>query len=167
MSDGIGVEERRATKFFVLDPLGPLAPGEYPWRNRVEGSQTGGRLAMGEAHMPARSGGPPLHVHTREDEAGYVIDGVVTVFQGEERFEVEAGGFFWLPRGVPHTFANFGATPARAVGLIVPGGLEVGLAEEVAYLRSLQSPPDPAKLAAILEPYGVSVVGPPVFPDRQ
>ena len=56
--------------------------------------------------LAPRSSGPGLHVHTREDEAIYVIEGVLTVRQGEKTHEAGAGTLVWLPRNEPHTFAN-------------------------------------------------------------
>ncbi|MDP9356513.1 MAG: cupin domain-containing protein [Chloroflexota bacterium] len=40
---------------------------------------------------------------------------MLTVVLGDERFEVPAGGIAWLPRGVPHTFANLTADPVHVV----------------------------------------------------
>lgn len=147
---------------FVLGPEESRGPGGGPWRTRVVGADTGGLLAIGDAHMPPMSSGPSLHVHSREDEASYVVEGVLTVVLGDARFEVPAGGVAWLPRGVPHTFANLTAEPVRVVGMIVPTGLEGMFAEQAAYFASLQGPPDPDAIAAIGRHYGVTVVGPPI-----
>ncbi len=117
--------------------------------------------------MPPLSAGPSLHVHTREDEASIVIKGVLTVQLEAERFEVPAGGVAWLPRGVPHTFANLTDEPVHVVGVIVPAGLEGMFEEQSAYFASLQGPPDPSEIAEIGGRYGVTVVGPPIaIPER-
>jgi mannose-6-phosphate isomerase-like protein (cupin superfamily) len=154
--------ENAGTKPFVLEPGEARGPAGGPWRTRVAGADTGGLLVVGDAVMPPRSAGPSLHVHTREDEATYVVEGVLTVVLGDERFEVPAGGVAWLPRGVPHTFANLGTVPVRVVGMVVPSGLEGMFAEQTEYFRSLDGPPDPAAVAAIGRRFGVTVVGPPV-----
>ena len=150
------------TEPFVLGPETSRGVGGGPWRTRVRGADTGGLLAIGDAHMPPMSAGPSLHVHTREDEASYVIEGVLTVVLGEERFNVPAGGIAWLPRGVPHTFANLTAEPVRVVGTIVPAGLEGMFAEYAAYFGASQGPPDQAALDEIGQRYGITVVGPPI-----
>jgi mannose-6-phosphate isomerase-like protein (cupin superfamily) len=155
-SDDNGIEP------FVLGPDEAHGPAGGPWRTRVVGADTGGLLLLGEATMPPMSAGPSLHVHTREDEAGYVVEGVLTVVLGDERFEVPAGGVAWLPRGVPHTFANLTSEPVRVVGVTVPAGLEGMFAEQGAYFASLRGEPDPAAIAEIGARYGVTVVGPPV-----
>ena len=147
---------------FVLGPEESRGTESGPWRTRVVGADTGGLVAVGDAHMPPMSAGPSLHVHTNEDEASYVVEGVLTVVLGDERFDVPAGGIAWLPRGVPHTFANLTADPVRVVGMIVPAGLEGMFAEYAAYFGSLQGPPDSATLDEIGRRYGITVVGPPI-----
>lgn len=87
---------------------------------------------------------------------------MLTVVLGNERFEVPAGGIAWLPRGVPHTFANLMADPVHVVGKIVPAGLEAMFVEQTAYFHSLKGPPDPDVLLEIGRPYGVSVLGAPI-----
>jgi cupin domain len=55
--------------------------------------------------MPPVSGfGPPLHIHHREDEAFYLLDGAMQVVCGEDRWEAGPGSLVMLPRGVPHAF---------------------------------------------------------------
>ncbi|MDP8908198.1 MAG: cupin domain-containing protein [Chloroflexota bacterium] len=147
---------------FVLGPDESRGVGGGPWRTRVRGADTGGLLIIGDAEMPPMSAGPSLHVHTREDEASYVVAGVLTVVLGDERFEVPAGGIAWLPRGVPHTFANLTTEPVRVVGVAVPAGLEGMWAEFAAYFDALQGPPDPVALDEIGQRYGITVVGPPI-----
>jgi mannose-6-phosphate isomerase-like protein (cupin superfamily) len=150
------------TEPFILGPEESLGSTGGPWRTRVVGANTGGLLVIGDAVMPPLSAGPSLHVHTNEDEASYVVEGVLTVVLGDERFEVPAGGIAWLPRGVPHTFANLAAEPVRVVGMVVPSGLEGMFAEQTDYFRSLTGPPNPEAIAEIGRRYGVTVVGPPI-----
>jgi hypothetical protein len=105
--------------------------------------------------------GPPLHVHDREDECIYVVEGQLLVQIGEELHTLEAGSFAWLPRGTPHTFANAGPSPVRVFGVTVPGGIEEFFATQSAYLASVHGPPDPAELARLALGRG-SVLGPPI-----
>lgn len=152
----------RGSEPFVLGPAAARGGAGGPWRTRVRGVDTGGLLVIGEARMPPMSAGPSLHVHAREDEASYVVAGVLTVVLGDERFDVPAGGIAWLPRGVPHTFANLTNEPVHVVGMVVPAGLEGMFAEQADYFASLQGPPDPDAIAEIGGRYGVTVVGPPL-----
>jgi mannose-6-phosphate isomerase-like protein (cupin superfamily) len=88
----------------------------------VESGDSGGRLSVIEYR--ARPGSEPLaHVHAREDEFFYILEGRLTVFVGEETFSVEAGGCVLLPRAKPHAF-RIESAAARVLAVIVPAGLE-------------------------------------------
>jgi mannose-6-phosphate isomerase-like protein (cupin superfamily) len=135
-----------------------------PWRVVAGGERTGGLVTIGDARMPARTAGPGRHIHSREDEAIYVTSGVLTVEVGDQRHEVGPGSLVWLPRGVPHTFANLSDEPVWTVGVITPSGLEVMFAEIVAYVAGLTGPPDPETITAINAKYGVRAAnGPPLI----
>ena len=131
-----------------------------PWQVLAVGDRTDGQAVFGEAELAPRSSGPGLHVHTREDEAVYVSEGVLTVRVGEETFEASAGTLVWLPRGEPHTFANLSEQRLRAFGVITPAGLEGMFRETEAYFANLLGPPDPQALSDIGARYGVTALGP-------
>lgn len=135
-----------------------------PWQVLAGGDRTGGTVLFGEARLPARTSGPGLHVHTREDEAAFVISGVMTFVVGERRFEAVAGDLVWLPREVPHTFANLGDEPVRALGVTTPAGLEGMFEEQARYFAGLEGPPDPERIRQIGARYGVRPLGPPLTP---
>lgn len=65
-----------------------------------------------------------LHVHHQEDEGLYLLDGALTAVVGEETFELAAGDFVFMPRGVPHSLTNRSDPPARFVFVSTPGGFE-------------------------------------------
>jgi mannose-6-phosphate isomerase-like protein (cupin superfamily) len=121
-------------------------------------AQTAGAVSVFEGGLAARTAGPPLHVHGREDEALYILEGQVTIQLGQQTILADAGAFVWMPRGVPHTFANAGLVPARMLGLAVPGGIE----DLLASVPRDGSPVDPAALAALAGPFGSRTVGPPL-----
>jgi Cupin domain len=127
-------------------------------------------LAVWEGSMPPWAAGPPLHLHTLEDEALYVVDGVLLVQIGEERHEMHAGSFAWIPRGTTHTFANAAGTATQILGLAVPGGIEGLFVEQGEYFAALRGSPDPAELGRIGARYGSRLLGAPVTlagaPDR-
>jgi mannose-6-phosphate isomerase-like protein (cupin superfamily) len=127
-----------------------------PWRIVAGGERTGGLVTIGDARLPPRTPGPGRHTHSREDEAIYVTSGLLTVEVGSQRHQVGPGSLIWLPRGIPHTFANLSGEPVRAVGVITPSGLENMFAEIAAYLAALTGPPDPQAITAINAKYGVS-----------
>jgi mannose-6-phosphate isomerase-like protein (cupin superfamily) len=72
-------------------------------------------MALGEVMLPPHTPGPHLHVHSREDEMFFVLEGVLTVQIGEELHDIAAGGLAWGARGTPHAFANCTVGPAIPV----------------------------------------------------
>jgi len=66
---------------------------------------------------------PPPHVHSREDELFYVLEGDLDVFVGEDVFTASAGGCVFLPRLKPHAFIIRSAL-LRMLALFTPGGIE-------------------------------------------
>lgn len=132
---------------------------DRPWQVLAGGDRTGGQVIFGEALLPPMTAGPSLHVHTREDEAAYVLEGVLTVRVGERRFEAGSGSLVWLPRNEPHTFANLSGEPVRVLGVTTPAGLEGMFEEQALYFTTLTGPPDEDRVADIGRRYGVTVVG--------
>lgn len=86
---------------------------------------TGGHFTLIESKT---DGGAPLHVHTREDEYLYVLDGTLTVRIGEDRFEAGPRAFVFLPRNIPHEWDVIGEE-ATLLMMTVPAGLDEFLAE--------------------------------------
>ena len=113
----------------------------------------------------------PLHVHTNEAEAFYVLEGSIAYEGGGELYRLEAGDFIYLPLAVPHRFRVTGDRPARFLGLVSPVGLS-GLYAEVgtpALERRIPDPPTEAEMAAefgrwaeVAPRYGLQVLGPPL-----
>jgi quercetin dioxygenase-like cupin family protein len=68
---------------------------------RLTGEETEGRLAVVEIFVVA-GGGPPPHVHLREDETLVVLEGEVAFYLGEDRVLARAGDLVHVPRGSPH-----------------------------------------------------------------
>jgi hypothetical protein len=82
---------------------------------------------------------------------------------GSQRYQAGPGSLIWLPRGIPHTFANLTSEAVCTVGVITPSGLENMFAEIAAYLAALTGPPDPQTITAINAKYGVSPADGPPF----
>ncbi|HEX8099376.1 MAG TPA: cupin domain-containing protein [Actinomycetota bacterium] len=103
--------------------------------------------------------GPPLHVHAREDEMYYVLDGEVRFKAADQYFDATAGSFMFIPRGTAHCFQNVGKRPARMLVMFTPAGME-RFFEGIAAL-----PPgevDPETYRRVAETAGMEVVGPPM-----
>lgn len=88
----------------------------------ADAAETNGLFSLVEAKGWA-GGGPPMHVHTREDEFFYLLEGKLTVFCGDDQFVLKAGESGLLPRHVPHTFRVL-SKEARWLVYITPGGFE-------------------------------------------
>jgi quercetin dioxygenase-like cupin family protein len=89
---------------------------------KLAGEQSSGDWAVVELHVRAGDE-PPLHTHTREDEAIYVLEGAITAFVGDQRVDVEAGSYAALPNNVPHGFVVRG-DEARLLVTLEPAGVE-------------------------------------------
>jgi quercetin dioxygenase-like cupin family protein len=101
---------------------------------------TGGAMTVIESDT---AGGAPRHVHSREDECFYVLDGTISVECGDDAWELERGAFVFLPRGLPHAWDVVGER-ARVLIMTAPAGLEE-------FLRELHEPdgPGPAEIARL------------------
>ena len=132
--------------------VGPPGDRSRPWRVVADGSRSNG-MALGDAWIPPGAPGPGRHVHTHEDEGIYVVAGVLTVEVGDERHEVGPESFVWLPREVPHAFANLSGAPVRMFfQSSAPGGHENYFRELAELLRG-GGPPDQATIAGLRERY--------------
>jgi quercetin dioxygenase-like cupin family protein len=93
------------------------------YRFLATGDDTGGKYAQWEACVPP-GGGPPPHVHSREEEGFFVLEGEITFVGGDERLIARAGTFVNMPVGTPHAFKNESGRPARMLITVAPAGLE-------------------------------------------
>jgi mannose-6-phosphate isomerase-like protein (cupin superfamily) len=134
---------------------------------KATGRTTGGAYGLLETELAPRFS-PPLHVHHREDESFWILDGEVSVRCGERTFRAGPGAFIFLPRDVPHTFVVEGDRPARMLTLLTPGGgegffVEGGRPAEHDGLPPA-APPDIPKLKQVSERFGADIIGPPMAP---
>lgn len=112
----------------------------------------------------------PLHRHTQEAEAFYVLDGRMSYCADEETFELYDGCFIHLPQGVPHAFRIRGDQPARLLALTTPAGLlhlydEVGIPATEHRLPGPDALPPEVEIPRWMEigpRYGLEVIGPPI-----
>src|SRR5436190_777383 len=93
------------------------------YRFLATGEDTNGKYALWEASVPP-GGGPPPHVHSREEEGFYILEGEITLRIGQQRIVATAGMFANMPVGTPHSFKNESNRPARMLISIAPAGLE-------------------------------------------
>lgn len=143
--------------FMIEPPTGR----PHPFRVVTDGEQSNG-IALGDTRLPPGTPGPGRHVHTHEDEALYVAAGTLTVEVGAHRYDAGPGSFVFMPRSLPHAFANFGDDEVQAVVLFNSPTLARMFEEQAEYRASLEGPPDPAVLTEISVRYGVHPIGPPL-----
>jgi quercetin dioxygenase-like cupin family protein len=135
------------------------------YRFLAMGEDTGGRYAMLEAFV-SPGGGPPPHVHSREDEGFYILEGEITFTIGDQRLVASAGMFASMPIGTPHSFKNETKKPARMLVSIAPAGLEKMFFEFAVPLPEGSTsalPPTKEeidKLIAIAPKYGIKILLP-------
>lgn len=109
---------------------------------KASAADTGGQLTIVEVteHPGAAA---PLHVHHRDDEAFWILEGDVTFEVGDDTIEASAGDYVFAPRDIPHRF-TVGDHGCRMLFILVPGGLEdaIRATSEPAASRTLPPPPD-------------------------
>jgi quercetin dioxygenase-like cupin family protein len=132
------------------------------YRFLATGEDTNGKYALIEA-LVSPGGGPPPHVHSREDEGFYILEGEITFTINGERVVAPAGMFANLPVGTPHSFKNEGDKRAKMLVSVAPAGLEKMFLEigvPLAEGATTALPPtreDIEKLLAVAPKYGIEI----------
>lgn len=138
-----------AGKTVLTGPLGA--------RLMLESAQTGGAFSLVDHAIAPRALAAPMHVHEREDEYSYVLEGEVGFQVGDEVVTGRPGDLVLKPRGIWHAFWNAGDAPARVLEVISPGGFEGYFAG----LASLLPPAVPERdfegLARLQAEYGLTM----------
>jgi mannose-6-phosphate isomerase-like protein (cupin superfamily) len=140
-----------------LFALGPdagerLAFGDVTILVRASAEATGGAFSLFEELPPMVD--TPRHVHEREDEVFYVLEGEHVIEVGDEEFAVGPGGVVFAPRSVPHAQRRVVPGEGRLLVLTAPGGLD-------GFFRELAAAQDagtlgPDAYAAASEHYGIT-----------
>jgi quercetin dioxygenase-like cupin family protein len=129
---------------------------------KVTGEDTSGAFDYFTVEV-APKGGPPLHVHHKQEETIHVLKGRFKVRIGDELFELDEGGFAYLPSKIPHAFLNLTDEPGELVMVFAPGGGHRFFEELGPATRNGTS--DRAEVAAIFEGHDMSLLGPPLSAD--
>jgi quercetin dioxygenase-like cupin family protein len=120
----------------------------------VRGEHSNGALAALEA-VNGPGEGPPLHVHTREDETVYVLEGDFRWKLGDELSETGPGSFVFIPKGLPHTWEVMGDRPGRVLITFAPAGME-GFFDRLSSMSEF----DLEEFRAAAAEHAMEVVGP-------
>jgi quercetin 2,3-dioxygenase len=154
---------KRADKGFVVKAKESrfgektLIGGKSPNDIKVSAADTDGNLTIFE-YTGNEKGGPPLHVHPNQDEI-FVVQAGEYLFQvGEEKFNLKPGDTIFLPRNVPHTFAQL-STLGKMLFFFQPSGK---MEDYFRAIAKLTGPPTPEQGAKIFSEHDMKVVGPPL-----
>jgi quercetin dioxygenase-like cupin family protein len=154
-----------ATPPTVLAPNEGLRLQSGPGRDlifKVTGKDTGGALDYFTVEVGPK-GGPPLHVHHKQEETIHVLQGRFKVRIGDELFQLDEGGFAYLPSQIPHAFLNLTDQPAEIIVVYTPGGGHKFYEELGPATRN--GTPDRDVVAAIFEKHDMTLLGPPLTAD--
>jgi len=127
--------------------------GSIGARFMIDGAEAGQRFSLVEHSMSPRALAAPLHLHTREDEYSYVLEGRMGALLGDEVVEAGPGDLVHKPRNQWHTFWNAGDEPTRILEIISPAGFEQFFRELVDMGGVLNA--DESELAALNQRYGL------------
>jgi mannose-6-phosphate isomerase-like protein (cupin superfamily) len=126
--------------------------GSIAVRFLIDGADADQRLSLVDHAMSPRALAAPLHLHTREDEYSFVLQGRMGALLGDDVVEAGPGDLVYKPRNQWHTFWNAGDEPTRILEIISPAGFEHFFRELSDLGGALQA--DPEELARLNERYG-------------
>ena len=162
----LNAEGEAASRTFAHEP----GEGEARWwfgglaTIKATKEQTGGHYTIVEVLEPEGEG--PLHVHYREDEGFWVLEGELTFEIGDETIKASPGSFLFGPKDVPHRY-TVDSGPARMLFVLSPAGFEEFIyatsepAKERVLLPAPEGPPDEAEmeqLGAVARQYGCELL---------
>ena len=134
-----------------------LFGGTCPNDIKVSGKDTDGQLSLFE-YTGNVQGGPPLHMHPKQDEIFFIMEGDYTFKVGDELYKLTKGDTIFLPRNVPHTFAQ-NSEKGKMFFMFQPSGKMEDYFRKLSTFKGQPTPEDGAKLFADHE---MIVVGPPL-----
>lgn len=163
LGQNVNPQPKRSEKGFVVKAtesrfgektvIGGISPNAI----KVSSKDTDGDLTIFEYTGNAK-GGPPLHVHPKQDEIFFILEGEYAFQVGEEKYQLKTGDTIFLPRKVPHTFAQL-TDKGKMLFFMQPSGK---MEDYFRKIGALTAPPSPQEGAAIFENHDMKVVGPPL-----
>ena len=129
-----------------------------PMLIRIHGRDTSGVVSVVESH-DVPGGGPPPHIHHREDETFQILEGDYEFMVGGKTILAKPGTTLFAPRGIPHTYRYLGQTPGKLMCIITPSGFE-GFFEEIGALTPQQQQDIP-RVMEIAKQFGLEFLPPP------
>jgi quercetin dioxygenase-like cupin family protein len=136
--------------------------GDHRGHLVISSAQSGGAFSLFDVSVDA-GGGPPPHIHTREDETFHIQSGRFEGFLGDQLFEAGPGDAIFAPRGVPHAWRCVSEDGGQMLLLVTPGENFERFAIEMSE-RALLKLPLPEMIAALNElgaRHGIQMLPPP------
>lgn len=128
---------------------------------RSTGETTNNHFFLMEALRMPPGLASPFHVHRKEDEAFYILEGTVAFLCGDVWHVAGPGTWVYGPRDIPHGFRVIGTSPARMLLQCAPAGFERFVRElSVPLDAAPAAPPDMTLLVATAAKYGIDILGP-------
>ena len=93
------------------------------WKIIANGENTENKYALMDVTVLPKNGVKP-HIHSREDEVFYVIDGEFNLRYGDNSISATNGFHLLMKRGIPHSFKNIGNKEGRLLIMFIPAGCE-------------------------------------------
>ena len=132
---------------------------------KLEGQHTGGALCLAVAETPPGAG-PPPHVHSRDDEIFFVLEGELSFQTATGWVPAPQGSVVYAPRGAPHTFRNVGTIPSRHLVLALPSGFDE-FYRRSGEVFAADGLPDHHKLRSIAKEFGYAFLPPGSLPPGE
>jgi quercetin dioxygenase-like cupin family protein len=133
--------------------------GQLEIRYLLDGTVTGAGVGMFELTVAPGARVPPAHSHRDNEEVIYVLEGMLRYTVDDEVRDLKPGERMYTPRGSVHAFSNPHDRPARALIVLTP---DIGAQyfRDIAEIARAPGGPSPAKMAAVMNRYGL-VLAPP------
>ncbi len=146
--------------YVLRDGEGETIPGPAGGPSTIKATtlSTGGTFTLVEIVIGPKQG-PPKHLHRREDEMWYVLEGGFRFIAGERIFEAHEKSFVFVPRGTAHCFQNLDDTDSQILIMFTPSGMERFFSE---HAEMGPGNVDPQRYQEIAERSWMEVVGPPL-----
>jgi quercetin dioxygenase-like cupin family protein len=142
----------------IPSPREIIRVGQIEIRYLLEGTDTGGALAMFEAVIPAQARVPVPHFHVAYDETIYGLSGSSTFTVEGREVVLSADETLFIPRGAVHQFQNRGTESARFLATVTPGILRSDFFREIGATMNAGGPPDVRRIGEIMLRHGLQPV---------
>ncbi len=161
--------KNRTDKGFIVKSGEPRNHGHFRLKGvnlnildaKISGDDTDGAVAMFEQTSLSQGRGTPLHVHHKQDEFFFVVEGEYYFQIGSDKFRASSGDSIFLPMKIPHAWTQVSPKGKMTVTFQPAGKME----NFFLTVAALDHEPTKDEMAAIFEANEMSVVGPALKVD--